>query len=213
MHLAARFGLVVATLALGVSVSASAASPVVPPAGAAAGEGYSYWLALKDRTFFDTGGSPPTCQTVHTSTATGLFLDGSQGHSVSCNAAAGEGIYVDGPSNECSTVKGDHSGFGSSAAQLVACAKAGYASAKVSGAATVDGTPVADYAALVVGTPALAVQIPAHNGFGVKGGAAMTADYGEGLLLTGLASGTHTIVVHVKIGKMTNVVHYTLHVA
>jgi hypothetical protein len=213
---ARSLGIALAVLAISAAPSLASdgfADPVVSAGGVVAGEGYAYWLAEKNRAFFDSGGAPAACETIHTGLGTALFLDGGEAdHPVTCTAAPGEGVYVDGVSNECSTFKGDHSGYGTSAADLMACAKAGYASGHLRGGATVDGAAVADYARLAAATPAITVRVPAHNHFGVKAGAGTSACYGEGLLLTNLAPGTHTIRIRSHVGSGGETTDYTLHV-
>jgi hypothetical protein len=44
---------------------------------------------------------------------------------IKCSASPGEPIYLHGIGDECSTIKGDHNGFGTSPAQLVRCARKG----------------------------------------------------------------------------------------
>jgi hypothetical protein len=167
---------------------------VVPPRGAVAGHGYAYWLAAAERIFFASGGSPPLCQTLHANGRAVEFLDGANtGQQIKCSASPGEPIYVHGIDNECSTIKGDHDGFGTSPAQLERCARKGFKGD--SGTASIDGVKVASYSLLITATNAVEIHLPKHNSFNVPAQSGTSAAYGEGLLLRGLAAGSHRIRV------------------
>ncbi len=171
---------------------ATAPSIVVPSGGTVAGHGYAYWLAVGDRIFFDTGGSPDLCQTLHANGQAVAFLDGvDTSGEIQCSVPADRPLYVHGVQNECSTFEGDHNGFGSSPSQLRLCARTGFDG--LGGAAFVDGASVPNYRELIAAADAVAVNIPANNSFGISGGPGQSAAYGEGLLLRGLSTGTHTI--------------------
>jgi hypothetical protein len=99
---------------------------VVPAGGAVAGHGCASWLAAANRIFFADGGSPPLRQTLHATGQAVEFLDGvDTDQQIKCSASPGEPIYLHGIGDECSTIKGDHNGFGTSPAQLVRCARKG----------------------------------------------------------------------------------------
>ncbi len=167
---------------------------VVPPGGAVAGHGYTYWLAAANRIFFADGGSPPLCQTLHANGQAVEFLDGvDTDQQIKCSASPGEPIYVHGIGDECSTIKGDHNGFGTSPAQLERCARKGFKGD--GGTASVDGVKVASYSRLVTATNAIEIHVPKHNSFDIPGQSGTSAAYGEGLLLRGLAAGSHRIRV------------------
>jgi hypothetical protein len=194
---------------------ASEASPVVPAGGTVAGEGYAYWLTQKNVQFFDSGGYSTTdahvCETLSAPGGTVTFLNGgSVGGKITCSSPLGRPVYVDGVGQECSTIEGDHAGFGTSPDQLELCARSQFASAGLHGTAFVDGVPVGDYSSLLSETPAVAVGIPARNRFGLPATGAVTADYGEGLLLDGLTAGTHTIRIASSGPGFEAVVEYTL---
>jgi hypothetical protein len=179
----------------GGAAQATGASLVVPPGGTVAGHGYAYWLGASNRNFFDTGGSPEPCQTLHAGGQPVAFLDGANTSSdIPCSVPAGRPIYVHGVSNECSTFQGDHNGFGTSPAQLQRCARQGFE--HLSGAASIDGVNVTNYRELITAARLVDVLVPAHNAFGLKGGPGRSAAYGEGLLLRGFSAGKHTIRVN-----------------
>ena len=106
---------------------------------------------------------------------------------------AEEPIYVHGISNECSTVHGDHAGFGTSASQLERCARKGFKG--LHGSASIDGMPVVNYRQLISAAAVVEARVPTHNAFHLAQQRLRSAAYGEGLLLRGLTPGTHTIVV------------------
>jgi hypothetical protein len=203
IHTAAVSRLLTTTVVAGacgtgaLAASAASAGPAVPPHGRVAGGSYSDWLAAKEKAFFETP-SPgvKACATLHRAGGTVAYLNPAQvgGGAWTCDVPANEGIYVNGVSNECSTLKGDHNGFGTSAAQLEDCARTLVKG--LSGTASVDGRTVSDYGSLFAAAPAQVVHIPAKNGFGIKHPeTATTAAYGEGMLLSGWSSGTHKIHV------------------
>jgi hypothetical protein len=176
----------------GSAAHGASLSIVVPPGGTVAGHGYAYWLAAGDRIFFDSGGSPGPCQTLYANGDAVSFLDGANtSGDINCSVPAGQPLYVHGVQNECSTFEGDHNGFGTSPPQLQLCARRGFE--HLSGAAFIDGTSVSSYRELIAAAEAVEVNIPANNSFGITGGPGTSAAYGEGLLLRGLAAGTHTI--------------------
>jgi hypothetical protein len=163
---------------------AAGGSPVVPPGGTVAGHGYGYWLAAADRVFFAYGGSPPPCQTLHADGQAVEFLDGvDTDQQINYSVPTGEPIYVHGISNECSTIKGDHNGFGTSPAQLERCARKGFKGD--GGTAWLDGVKVANYRRLIAATNAVEIHVPKHNSFYIPGQSATSAGYGEGTAATG----------------------------
>ncbi len=197
---------------VGAVAQAAGATSVVPPGGKVAGEGYIYWLNAKEQVFFS---SPPSgakvCETLHAPGGAVAFLDGgSAGGTITCSEPAGRPLYVDGVTNECSTLPGDHNGFGTSPADLKRCARAGFTG--VSGTAVLDGVRISNYRNLIVATNAIRIRVPKRNDFGIKGQTGTSAAYGEGLLLSGLSVGTHTIRVTSTISGKTYPVKYRVHI-
>jgi hypothetical protein len=208
-------GLCLAVLLVGLVggvALAAAVSPVVPPGGKAAGEGYAYWLAAKEQSSFASPPSgPKVCDTLHARGGVVTFLDGGNvGGTITCNDPASRPIYVDGVTNECSTLPGDHTGFGTSSAQLKRCARAGFKG--VSGTATLDGVRIANYPNLIVATNAIHIRVPKRNQFGIKAQSGTSAAYGEGLLLSGLPAGPHTLHITSTISGKTYAVTYKLRI-
>ena len=157
-HHAIAGTVIVFVIVLAAAAQAAAGPRVVPPSGKVAGGGYAYWLGVKEQVFFS---SPPTgpkqCGTQRGADGPVAFLFAGSGHTT-CAEPAGRPIYVSGISNECSTLHGDHSGFGTSPTQLGRCARAGLKG--LTGTATVDGTRVGNYRKLIVGTKAVEIHVP-----------------------------------------------------
>ena len=178
----------------GAMARAAGSNPVVGAGGNVAGESYGYWLGVANRTFWSDGGAPPLCQMLHAHGQTVEFLDGADtDKQITCMVPAGEPIYVHGISNECSTLPGDHAGFGTSGTQLKRCARRGFTGLR--GTALIDGAPVVNYRDLVSAAPVVEARLPKHNGFHLAAQRMRSAAYGEGLLLRGLSAGRHAIVV------------------
>jgi hypothetical protein len=177
-----------------VGAQAAGTSPVVPSGGTVAGHGYPYWLGVAEGMFFTYGGSPPQCQTLHANGQAIEFLDGvDTDKTITCKVAAQEPIYVHGITNECSTLHGDHNGFGTTPTDLKRCARHGFKGLR--GTASVDGVPVSDYSTLTSATPVIDARLPKHNAFHLPPQRLRSVGYGEGLLLRGFAAGTHRIGV------------------
>jgi hypothetical protein len=179
-----------ATAVLGLSLAAgglAATSPVVPAGGKVAGESYGYYLKQVWLTNFATSAPPPSCSTVTVGGQKVAVLR-LPPKSVTCNEPAGRAIYVHEVTFECSTLMGDHNGFGTTNADLVKCAKA-FFNSKVTYGATLDGQTV-DLHALNAATGEFFVA----KVVGQPAPTARSAAYGPGILLRGLSKGTHTIV-------------------
>jgi hypothetical protein len=178
----------------GTVARAAGPAPVVGPGGKVAGEGYPYWLGVSNQIFWNDGGAPPLCQTLHAHGQAVAFLDGvDTDQQITCAVAPQQPIYVHGVGFECSTLNRDHPGYGTSAAQLERCARVSFKGDH--GAVSIDGVPVVNYRKLISAAPVVGARLPKHNGFHLAPQRMRSADYGEGLLLRGLTAGTHTIVV------------------
>lgn len=139
---------------------------------------------------FATGAPAPSCLalTVAGEKVAVLRPPPMQGATATCNEPAGRAIYVHQITNECSTLKGDHKGFGTTNADLVKCAKSLFKRPAVSFSATLDGHTV-NLHALVTSTGEFLVP----KVVGQSASTARSAAYGPGILLRGLSKGTHTI--------------------
>ncbi len=178
-----------AALVLGLCGGAAAAIPshVVPPNGKVAGKGYSYYLERGWKGYF---ASPKPCQTATVGGLRVAVINAT--NEPICTEPAGRPIYFAGPSSECSTIPGDHNGFGTTASQLKQCARA---SMKVFGVvhAFLDGHRVPKFARFITATEAFAFRLPKNRFPGVKQRSGRSAAYGYGLLLQRLTKGTHTV--------------------
>ena len=196
---------------------ATAGGVVVGPRGEAAGGGYAHWLAVKDRLGFDTSAPGlPVCGSQRGPGGRIAFLvgGGHQQRKFSCGEPAGRPIYVDGLTNECSTLKGDHNGYGTSNAQLARCAPHGYQG--LSASAWLDGKRITSYHKLLVLAPPVSFHLPKNNPFGIPAQSGRSVAYGEGLLLVGLSVGIHTVRITEKFPppnrRNSNTVTYNLRI-
>lgn len=186
-----------AAVMLGVAaVTPAATNPVVPPHGTVAGKGYPFWMERFWQNLFASGQSQPMpCETVTVGgQRVALLSDGAAGagpYSHTCNEPSGRPIYLQGLTDECSTFRTDHNGFGTSPAQLKLCARKIYK--VVSARAWIDGAPVRHFNRFIKASGLYGVHVPKHNGFGIRKPSGRSAAYGSGLLLSGLSKGTHTI--------------------
>ena len=197
----------VALAALGLSMTANAlaaTSPVVPAGGKVVGKGYAYFLERWWLTNFAASAPPPSCGTMAVGGQTVALALGSlkPGATTTCTEPAGRAIYVVQPSNECSTLKGDHKGFGTTAADLVKCASAGLKRASYS--ASLDGHPI-NLHALLSATGVFFVP----KVVGASAPTAHSAADGTGILLRGLSTGPHSLHATAVIPGAENT-NYTL---
>lgn len=201
------------------STSSTSASTVVPATGTVAGKDYAFWLKHMLQVGYATNSSaPPFCTVVSVGgqdvTWLGTGSSGTSG-STTCSQPAGRGLYVGGPAGNCSTLQGDHSGFGTTSADLQKCARGDFESAfaSVSHGVTLDGRLMPS---VVTSTGVFYVPKVVSEGLCsspcVAAPTAHAAGYGSGLLLSRLSNGTH--VIHFAIGAPDNVsVTFTIHVS
>jgi hypothetical protein len=182
--------------------SSTSATNVVPVTGTVAGNGYGYWLQRSMQSLFSSR-TLNMCDTLTLNgQLVGFFPFSPTGgtYYATCSEPAGRPLYVPEAWNECSTFAGDHS-TGTSDQQLMLCArnlsetegetaKLGWKAVKMS--ATVDGKPV-NLWKLLAASGVYPVQPTADNILGFPPRSGRSAAYGAGLLLTGLAKGTHVI--------------------
>ncbi len=210
----------VAVVLAGLACSTSLAAghgTVVGPRGKAAGGGYAHWLAVRNRLLFDTAApGPPVCGTQRGPAGPIAFLlgGGHDRHDFSCSEPAGRPVYVGGLTNECSTISGDHKGYGTTNGELARCARRGYQGLRTS--AKLDGARVASFDKLIIQAPPITFHVPRNNPFGIKPQSGRSVAYGSGLLLSGLTAGTHTIRISERFPPPhqsdSNTVTYVLHV-
>jgi hypothetical protein len=181
-------------LSAGGAALAAVTGDVVAANGHVAGQSYGYWLQRSWQFHFSS--SPPVkpCQTLIASGQAVGYLTlaplAPGVHKITCSEPAGRPLYADELSSECSTFKGDHGNFGTSGSQLERCARATFKGLK--NTTTLDGQPV-EMTSLIAASAVYPVHLAKHNAFGAPPGNGRSAAYGYGLLLTGLARGTHVI--------------------
>ncbi|HWC35436.1 MAG TPA: hypothetical protein VG650_11500 [Mycobacteriales bacterium] len=210
--------LAVSTL-LGTSAVANTSSGVVvAPHGSVAGKDYGFYVGKVWQIIFASPTKQPdTCATAtvggHQVAVIWAAITGSGSFKQSCTEPAGRPIYLQHVADECSTFKGDHSTFGTSDSQLRKCARAEFRDA--TGSTTVDGRTISDVGRFTAGSGDYSINLSAgHNYYGYKRLHGRSAAYGYGVLLRGLASGNHTVVVRGTIPayKFHLKVRYTIHV-
>lgn len=185
-------------LGLGSAALAVTGVHVVPPGGKVAGTGYAYWMERQwQLQFADTPPYTP-CQTMTVNGQKvgylGIKSIAPATTKYTCSEPAGRPLYVIELSAECSTFHGDHLTFGTSNSQLTRCARTEFLGGSPTVTTTIDGHVVADVLKLAVATGVYDVHMPKNNVLGTKmPGNGRSAAYGPGLLLTGLAKGTHVI--------------------
>jgi hypothetical protein len=192
---------------------AAGAGGVVPPSGRVDGHGYGYWLQRSWQFVFSSSPSVKPCQTL---TAGGqrvgyltLATLAPGKYKFTCSEPRGRPLYIDELSAECSTFKGDHGNFGTSATQLERCARAMFKG--LTNSTTIDGRPV-DMTKLIAGTGTYHVQIPKNNALGAPPGTGWSAAYGYGLLLAGLETAQYIIHSRAKAGGAVFNVTWTVRV-
>jgi hypothetical protein len=186
------------TLALGLGTAAFATTGnhVVPSGGKVAGAGYGSWLKREWQLQF--ANTPPykACQTMtvngHKVGYLGIKSIAPATTSYTCREPAGRPLYVIELSAECSTFHGDHLTLGTSDSQLKRCARTEFRQGTPAQTATIDGHSV-DVSKLVAATGAFSVHNAKGNFVKSTKQLGRSAAYGWGLLVTGLAKGTHVI--------------------
>jgi hypothetical protein len=146
---------------------------------------------------FGSGGSAFACFDLG-----GIVAPFAPGGVESCTVEPGTKIFVAANAFECSTFDGDHPGFGTTEAELRACARQN--DVQVAPTVTVDGqsVPVTE-----VETRPLDIVLPADNLFGLPPGTqGLSVGHGWVALLNPLTPGTHTIVILVGESTITTTI-------
>jgi hypothetical protein len=195
------------------SVALAGQTAVVPPKGKVAGDGYAYWLARSWQASLSVSAPVNPCQTLTANARRVALLtlktDAPGTDAYTCSEPAGRPIYVDELSDECSTFKGDHIGFGRTDADLKRCARTGFRGGRET--TTIDGHGV-DVSKLVAASPAYSIRVPKNNILGLPQGNGRSAAYGHGLLLLDASKGTHIIHTIARAGPARWDVTFTVHV-
>jgi hypothetical protein len=182
-------------VALGCILALSTvACSVVGPHGKLAGQSYGDWLRDSWQLALSKTPSASACQTMRIGgIKVAMLIGGYSGKPErhDCRIPGSTPLYVNGLSAECSTVE-QPPFHATTPAGLHRCARRNFRGA-TNLAATVDNQPVRGYLALISASPVYTFHLPKHNLLGVAARSGRSAAYGEGLLLLGLAAGTHTI--------------------
>jgi hypothetical protein len=180
----------VLTLALSGAAFASTLSDVVPSSGGIAGHPYGYWLQRAWEFHFQ---SSAPCQTARVSGRSVALAEDIGGGTSSCHVSVHQPIFVNSLSTACSTIPGQHNGWGTSDADLQKCSRTVTERALIT--EWLDGTRVANFGKTFwKSVPAFSVTVPAHR-FKTfsRGGRVRAAAWGWSLLLKGLPKGRHTV--------------------
>jgi hypothetical protein len=176
---------------------ASASSSVVPPSGSAAGGNYAYWLKQTWERYFSVAGGPGACQTAPSATASVTLAEDISGGKSSCNVPAGQPAFVNELGMECSSIPGQHNGYGTSTSALQQCARAKVQSALIS--VYIDGKRLSDFGKYYwKSTKAFTTSVAPNRFPGFNGSSATAAAWGWSLLFKSLPKGTHTIVCNAR---------------
>lgn len=209
---AAACALMLSTVAV-----ANAAAPgiVVGAHGKVAGQGYGAWLRNSWQLALSNPPGASACQTMRVgNTTVAMLLGGYSGKPErhNCRVHAGNPIYINGLSAECSTVEKPPF-HGTTASGLRRCARRNLKGV-TNLSATVDGRVVGDYHTLISTSPVYTFHLPKRNLLGVSARSGRSAAYGEGVLLRGLTPGNHVVHVTGELAAFgyTEDVTYTLHV-
>jgi hypothetical protein len=186
--------------AVGGALAAST-STLVPPNGKAGGATYAQWLARDWQTLLKLPRGASACQRVG---KVELLIGSPQPAAYTCTVAAGEAVYVNVASTECSTVEKPPY-HGSSSAQLKACARSNWKRLTSRGSITesIDGHSVTGLSGFVKASPVYAFHLPPSNVLGSGKLSGQSAAYGVGLVLDGLTAGTHILSGKSSVGGLT----------
>ncbi|HVV77659.1 MAG TPA: hypothetical protein VHC43_16690 [Mycobacteriales bacterium] len=202
----------------GGSAIAAGSSGVVAPHGSVAGKSYGYYVGKVWQVIFESPTkNPDTCatETINGRQVAVVWpaITGSGTFKQTCTEPAGRAIYLQHVADECSTFKGDHGKFGTTDAQLRKCARAEFKNS--TGTTTVDGQAISNVDRFIAGSGVYGISLSSrHNYYGYKKHHGRSAAYGFGVLLRGLTTGTHKVVVTGRIPayKFHLKVTYTIHV-
>lgn len=182
------FAVSVLVFSMGAGALASTLNDVVPSSGSVAGHPYDYWLK-RGWTFYFASSKP--CHTAKAGGKTVTVVQNIGGKS-SCHVPAGQPIFINALSTECSSIPGHHDGWGTSDSDLQKCSRTVTEKALIT--EWVDGRRVSDFGKTFwKGVHAWSVNIPSGRFPGVTQTRARAAAWGWSLLLKKLPRGTHTV--------------------
>jgi hypothetical protein len=181
-------------LSLSAGAFASTLGDVVPSTGSVAGHPYAYWLQRTWQLYFTSPApGPGACQTATVNGQAVTLVEDIGGGRSSCHVAAHKPIFVNELSTACSTISGQHNGWGTSDGDLQKCSRTITERAGIT--EWLDGQRVPNFGKVFwKPVKAFAVTVPPHRFSTFKsGGQARAAAWGWALLLKGLPKGTHTV--------------------
>lgn len=173
-------------LVLAPSASASTLSHVVREPGTIAGQPYRYWMTRTWKLYFSSlAPGAKACTTVRVHGRAVTLVGNFSGGRSTCHVPAGSAVYVNEYTTHCSTLPGEHDGFGASVAELRKCSLGvNRSTVKVGISAWLDGNAVPLFGKdFWMGTLT----------FPVKAKRAQAAAWGWSLLLKPLPQGSHTV--------------------
>lgn len=176
-------------LAIGSAALASNLDQVVQPGGTVYGQTYTHYLKQVWKYYFK---SSSACQTTTVNGRQVVLAEDFQSGNSTCTVPAGEPIFINSLSTECSNLPGHHNGWGTSDSALKKCSRAITEKALIT--EWLDGQRVPNFGKIFwkqVG--AFSVHVPAGRFPGVGSRRVRAAAWGWALLLKGLPRGTHTV--------------------
>ncbi len=179
----------VLVLSMGAGAYASTLNQVVPSTGGVAGQDYAYWLQRDWEFYF---ASPSDCQSATVGGQTVYLAESIGGGTSTCHMPANRPIFVNSLSTECSTIPGQHNGWGTSKADLQKCSRTVTERARIT--EWLDGQRVPNFGKVFWKTvPQFSVNVPAGRFKNFQGGQVRAAAWGWSLLLKKLPKGKHTV--------------------
>lgn len=167
---------------------ASTLKDVVHEPGTVAGQPYRYWMTRTWELYFSSlAPGAQACKTVTVNGTSVTLVGNFRGRRSTCDVPAGSAIYVNEYTTHCSTLPGEHEGFGGSVSELRKCSL-GVNRSTVKALINVwlDGKYVPEFGKYFwMGTLVFPVS--------VKAAEAQAAAWGWSLLLRPLPKGTHTV--------------------
>jgi hypothetical protein len=109
-------------LLLAQAAFASTLNDVVPAHGTLAGQPYRYWMTRTWELYFSSlAPGAEACKTVTVGGTAVTLVGNFKGGKSTCNVPEGSAIYVNAYTTHCSTLEGEHDGFGTSESELRKC--------------------------------------------------------------------------------------------
>jgi hypothetical protein len=186
-------------LLLGIAGAlASTLSDVLPRSASVYGQSYRDLMTRTWELYFTSPRLEP-CQTVSINGRPVTLVENFHGGRSSCRVPAHQPIYINEYTTHCSTIPGDHAGFGTTANDLMTCSRGlGGATTKVLISVWLDRRNVPRFGNVFWrGTLAFPVQLTPKRFEGVAVRQIRAAAWGWSLLLRGLPKGNHTVLCRV----------------